>query len=223
IDQLIKFGETKRGWLGVRIQTVTKEIADSLALKETIGALVTDVNKGSPADKAGLEPGDIIIEFNGKKVKTMRDLPRLVGEAPVGKAATLKIWRNKKEISKTVILGRLEDTAEFKEKIPTKSKDQTLESLGIDVRDIEEEDKKNRTKLKNKLGVIIQKIDPNGAMALLAVRPGDAIVSLQNDPIKNVKDFEKKLKKQIQSGKKTILLTIIDLQNTTRYIGVKIK
>ena len=223
IDQLVKFGETKRGWLGVRIQTVTKEIADSLGLKETIGALVTDVNKDSPADKAGLKPGDIIIEFNGNKVKTMRDLPRLVGEAPVGKAASLKIWRNKTEVSKTVVLGRLEDTAEFKNKIPVKSKEQTLKSLGIDVRDIKEEDKKNRNKLEKKSGVIIQKIDPNGAMALLSVRPGDAIVSLQNNSIKNVKDFEKQLKKQIKSGKKTLLLTIIDLQNTTRYIGVKIK
>ena len=115
IDQLIKYGETKRGWLGVRIQTVTKEIADSLGLNETIGALVTDVNKNSPADKAGLQQGDIITEFNGQKVKTMRDLPRLVGEAEVGKPAKLKIWRKKRFITKTVVLGRLEDTAEFKQ------------------------------------------------------------------------------------------------------------
>ncbi len=223
IDQLLKFGETKRGWLGVRIQTVTKEIAESLGLKDDIGALVSDVNKGSPADKAGLEPGDIIIEFNGKKVKTMRDLPRLVGEAPVGKAATLKIWRDKKEITKTVVLGRLEDTAEFKQKIPTSNKEQLVESLGIDVRNINEEDGKNRSKLKDKSGVIIKNINPNGPMGLLPIRPGDAIIALQNNSIKNVKDFEKKLKKQIKSGNKSLLLTIVDLNNTTRYIGVKIK
>ena len=130
IDQLIKYGETKRGWLGVRIQTVTKEIADSLGLNETIGALVTDVNKNSPADKAGLQQGDIITEFNGQKVKTMRDLPRLVGEAEVGKPAKLKIWRKKRFITKTVVLGRLEDTAEFKpKKIPTKSQEQTLKQF----------------------------------------------------------------------------------------------
>lgn len=170
IKQLIEFGETKRGWLGVRIQVVSKEIADSLGLKEAIGALVTDVNKKSPADKAGLKPGDVIIEFNGTKVKTMRDLPRLVGQAPVGKAASLKIWRNKKEIIKSVVLGRLEDTAEFKQKTPVKNKETTLASLGIDVRNIKEDDKKQRDKLKNKTGVIIKKIDPNGAMALLPVR-----------------------------------------------------
>mgnify|MGYP000574665751 FL=1 len=224
IDQLIKYGETKRGWLGVRIQTVTKEIADSLGLNETIGALVTDVNKNSPADKAGLQQGDIITEFNGQKVKAMRDLPRLVGEAEVGKPAKLKIWRKKRFITKTVVLGRLEDTAEFKQqKIPTKSQDQTLSSLGIDIRNINDDDAKNRSKLLNKSGVIIKKIDPNGAMALLAVRPGDAIVALQNTPIKNARDFEKKLKKQINSGSKSVLLTIVDLQNSTRYIGVKIK
>ena len=202
IDQLIKYGETKRGWLGVRIQTVTKEIADSLGLNETIGALVTDVNKNSPADKAGLQQGDIITEFNGQKVKTMRDLPRLVGEAEVGKPAKLKIWRKKRFITKTVVLGRLEDTAEFKQqKTPTKSQEQTLSSLGIDIRNINDDDAKNRSKLRNKSGVIIKKIDPNGAMSLLAVRPGDAIVALQNTPIKNVRDFEKKLKKQIKFRK----------------------
>ena len=224
IDQLIQYGETKRGWLGVRIQTVTKEIADSLGLNETIGALVTDVNKNSPADKAGLQQGDIITEFNGQKVKTMRDLPRLVGEAEVGKPAKLKIWRKKRFITKTVVLGRLEDTAEFKkQKTPTKPQEQKLSSLGIDIRNINDNDAKNRSKLRNKSGVIIKKIDPNGPMSLLAVRPGDAIVALQNTPIKNVRDFEKKLKKQINSGRKSILLTIIDLQNSTRYIGVKIK
>ena len=224
IDQLIKYGETKRGWLGVRIQTVSKEIADSLGLNETIGALVTDVNKNSPADKAGLQQGDIITEFNGQKVKTMRDLPRLVGEAEVGKPAKLKIWRKKRFITKTVVLGRLEDTAEFKpKKIPTKSKEQTLKILGIDIRNINDDDAKNRSKLIDKSGVIIKKIDPNGAMSLLAVRPGDAIVALQNTPIKNARDFEKKLKKLISSGSKSILLTVVDLQNSTRYIGVKIK
>ena len=223
IDQLIEFGETKRGWLGVRIQVVSKEIAESLGLKEPIGALVTDVSKKSPADKAGLKPGDVIIGFNGKKVSTMRDLPRLVGQAPVGKPASLKIWRNKKEISKSVVLGRLEDTAEFKERVPKKSKDATLSSLGIDVRSIKDEDKKNRDKLKNKTGVIIKKIDPNGAMALLPVRPGDAIIALQNKSIKNIKDFKKKIQQQIKSGNKTLLLTIVDLQNSTRYIGVKLK
>tara|TARA_B100000674_G_scaffold169579_1_gene136810 strand:- start:1252 stop:2673 length:1422 start_codon:yes stop_codon:yes gene_type:complete len=224
IDQLIQYGETKRGWLGVRIQTVTKEIADSLGLNETIGALVTDVNKNSPADKAGLQQGDIITEFNGQKVKTMRDLPRLVGEAEVGKPAKLKIWRKKRFITKTVVLGRLEDTVEFKkQKTPIKPQEQKLSSLGIDIRNINDNDAKNRSKLRNKSGVIIKKIDPNGPMSLLAVRPGDAIVALQNTSIKNVRDFEKKLKKQINSGRKSILLTIIDLQNSTRYIGVKIK
>jgi len=223
IDQLVQYGETRRGWLGVRIQQVTKEIADSLGLKETIGALVTEVNDNGPAKKADVKAGDVIIEFNGKKVKEMRDLPRLVGESPVGKPATMKIWRDKKEISKTVVLGRLEHTAEFKDKMPEKTKETSLKSLGIDVRDLKEEDAKQRSKLKDKQGVVIEKIDPNGPLALLPVRPGDAIVALQNNKIKNVKDFKNKIAKALKSGNKTLLLTIIDSNNSSKYIGVKIK
>jgi len=153
----------------------------------------------------------------------MRDLPRLVGESPVGKPATMKIWRDKKEISKTVVLGRLEHTAEFKDKMPEKTKETSLKSLGIDVRDLKEEDAKQRSKLKDKQGVVIEKIDSNGPLALLPVRPGDAIVALQNNKIKNVKDFKNKIAKALKSGNKTLLLTIIDSNNSSKYIGVKIK
>ena len=153
IDQLQKYGETRRGWLGVRIQVVTQEIADSLGMKEAIGALVADVNENSPAQKAGLKDGDVIIEFNGIKIDTMRKLPKVVGEAPVGKAANIKIWRDKKVLSKTVVLGRLEETAEFKEKqVPAKVADTSVESLGIKVRNLNEKDMAAR-KTKDKNGV----------------------------------------------------------------------
>ena len=104
IDQLIKFGETKRGWLGVRIQEVTKEIADVEKLKKPQGALVASVGKNSPADKSGIKAGDIILNFDGKKIDTMRTLPKIVAATEVGKSVELKIWRNKKLISKRLIL-----------------------------------------------------------------------------------------------------------------------
>ena len=100
IDQLIKYGETRRGWLGVRIQEVTKEIAEVEGLKEPKGALVASVSEDSPADKAGLKAGDIILEFDGKKINTMRILPKEVGNTEVGKQVVVKVWRNKKIISK---------------------------------------------------------------------------------------------------------------------------
>ena len=96
IDQLIKYGETRRGWLGVRIQEVTKEIAEVENLKKPMGALVASVGEKSPADKAGIKAGDIILEFDGKKIDTMRKLPKVVASTSVGKSVQLKIWRNKK-------------------------------------------------------------------------------------------------------------------------------
>ena len=110
IDQLVKFGETKRGWLGVRIQEVTKEIADVEKLKNTEGALVASVGEKSPAEKAGLQPGDIILKFDGQKIDTMRTLPKLVSRTEVGKTVELEIWRDKKLITKKLTLGRLESS-----------------------------------------------------------------------------------------------------------------
>ena len=98
IEQLIEFGETKRGWLGVRIQVVTKEIADVEKLEEVAGALVASVSVGSPADKGGIKAGDIILEFDGQKVDTMRTLPKLVAQTKVGKRVTVKVWRNQQLI-----------------------------------------------------------------------------------------------------------------------------
>ena len=108
INQLIEFGETKRGWLGVRIQTVTKDIADVEKLDEPRGALVASVAENSPSDKGGIKAGDIILEFDGKKINEMSELPRIVAETEVGKKVKLKVWRNKREITKEIILGRLE-------------------------------------------------------------------------------------------------------------------
>ena len=110
IDQLLKYGETRRGWLGVRIQEVSKEIAEVEKLKKPEGALVASVGENSPAKKAGLKAGDIILEFDGKKIDTMRELPKAVAGTKVGKSVVLKIWRNKKLISKRLTLGRLDSS-----------------------------------------------------------------------------------------------------------------
>ena len=227
IEQLREYGETRRGWLGVRIQEVTKEIADSLGMKEEMGALVADVNEKSPAKKAGIKEGDVIIEFNGIKIDTMRKLPKVVGEAPVGKEATLKIWRDKKIVSKTIVLGRLEDTEEFKTKSAPqkleKKDDVLLKSLGAKVRDITSQDVSSRKLTTGKNGVIIQEIDADGALADTTIQVGDVIVALQNNKIINAEDFENKIKKLINTGNKSLLLTVIDSQNRSRYVGVKIK
>jgi len=196
-------------------------------MKEEMGALVADVNEKSPAKKAGIKEGDVIIEFNGIKIDTMRKLPKVVGEAPVGKEATLKIWRDKKIVSKTIVLGRLEDTEEFKTKSAPqkleKKDDVLLKSLGAKVRDITSQDVSSRKLTTGKNGVIIQEIDADGALADTTIQVGDVIVALQNNKIINAEDFENKIKKLINTGNKSLLLTVIDSQNRSRYVGVKIK
>jgi serine protease Do len=227
IEQLRKYGETRRGWLGVRIQEVTKEIADSLGMKEAIGALVADINEKSPAKKAGLKEGDVIVEFNGIKIDSMRKLPKVVAEAPVGKQATLKIWRDKKILEKTIVLGRLEDSAEFKKKAEPKkvekNDDVLLKSLGIKVRNVNDQDVAARKLLTGKNGVIVQEVDEDGSLADSPIQVGDIIVALQNSKIVDASDFSNKLNKLIGSGNKSLLLTVIDSQNRSRYVGVKIK
>ena len=107
INQLIEFGETKRGWLGVRIQTVSKEIADVEKLDRPRGALVSSVADNSPSEKAGIKAGDIILEFDGILINEMSELPKIVAETEVGKKVKLKVWRNKREITKNIILDKI--------------------------------------------------------------------------------------------------------------------
>tara|TARA_Y100001958_G_C21224507_1_gene549885 strand:- start:898 stop:2301 length:1404 start_codon:yes stop_codon:yes gene_type:complete len=222
IDQLIKFGETKRGWLGVRIQEVTKEIADVEKLKKPAGALVASVGENSPADKAGIKAGDIILNFDGKKIDTMRTLPKVVASTEVGKSVELKIWRNKKLISKRLILGRLESSEEFKEK-KTKvvKKDEDIESLKITVREINDQDISSRNLNKKTTGVVITEISNRSPLTNL-LKVNDIIIEVQKTPIKSISDLRKLVDKIFNKGEKTLLLTVINQNNQRRYLGVKI-
>jgi serine protease Do len=222
IEQLIKFGETKRGWLGVRIQEVTKEIADVEKLKKPEGALVASVGQKSPAEKAGIKAGDIILEFDGKKINTMKKLPNVVASTEVGKSVELKIWRNKKLISKRLTLGRLETSEEFKETKPKiVKKDIDIQSLKIAVRDLNEQDVTNRNLNKKTKGVVITEISNRSPLVnLLSVN--DIIIEVQKNSIKNSVDLNKIVDGIFKKGEKTLLLTIINNNNRRRYLGVKI-
>ena len=222
IDQLIEFGETKRGWLGVRIQEVTKEIADVEKLKKPEGALVASVGENSPADKAGIKAGDIILEFDGKKIGAMRTLPKVVANTKVGKSVQLKIWRNKKLITKRLVLGRLESSEEFKEKkSKIVKKEKEIETLKITVRDITSEDISSRKLAKNTTGaVIVEMANRSPLINLLSV--DDIIIEVQKKPIKKSSDLNKIVDEIFKKGEKTLLLTVINKNNRRRYLGVKI-
>ena len=223
IDQLIEFGETKRGWLGVRIQEVTKEIAEVEKLKKPQGALVASVGENSPADKAGVKAGDIILEFDGKKIDTMRKLPKVVANTKVGKSVQLKIWRNKKSITKKLTLGRLESSEEFKEKkIKTvKKKEKVIKSLKISVREVNDNDISSRNLNKNTKGVVITNIE-NKSPLVSVLSINDIIIEVQKNPVKNSSDLKNIVDGIFKKGEKTLLLTVIDKNNRRRYLGVKI-
>ena len=224
ISQLIEFGETKRGWLGVRIQEVTKEIAEVEKLKKPEGALVASVSENSPADKAGIKAGDIILEFDEKSVDTMRALPKLVARTKVGKRVTVKIWRNQKLISKRVLLGRLESSKEFKAENkpePDTSKYVKVENLKISVRDLDKNDISERKLPKNTTGVVVTEMSEGSPLIFVSVN--DVIVELQKKKVINSNHFFNLIKEIIDNGEKTLYLAIYNSRNQRSYITVKLK
>ncbi len=225
IDQLIKFGETRRGWLGVRIQEVTKEIAEVEKLKTAKGALVASVSQNSPADRSGIKAGDIILEFDGKEIKTMRSLPKVVGATKVGKSVQLKIWRNKKLITKRLTLGRLESSSEFKDKkenLPQKNKEFEIEKLKITVRDLNLKDIELRKLARNTKGSVILEIS-NRSPLIGLLNVNDIILEVQKKPINSSSNLNKMVNEIVKQRNTSLLLTVINSSNQRRYLGVKVK
>jgi serine protease Do len=223
IEQLIEFGETKRGWLGVRIQDVTQEIADVEKLDEPRGALVASVAENSPSDKGGIKAGDIILEFNGVRINQMKELPAIVAKTKVGTKVKVKVWRNKKEITKNILLGRLETSDDFKvsDKQTEAPKDIIIDDLKITVRKLTREDIKTRKLPNQTSGLVVTKIG-NTSPLKNSIEVNSIIVEAQKIKIKNAKDLQRIVKDVLKSNQKTILLAIFNNQNQRRYIGVKL-
>tara|TARA_B100001123_G_scaffold431900_1_gene554046 strand:- start:1451 stop:2863 length:1413 start_codon:yes stop_codon:yes gene_type:complete len=221
IKQLIEFGETKRGWLGVRIQYVTKEIADIKKLGKPRGAHVASVADESPSDKAGIKAGDIILEFDGQNINEMNELPRIVAETDVGKVVNIKIWRNKKEINKKITLGRLETSEDFQtQKKIKKSKIVLIEGLKIKVRLLNKEDVQIRNLPESTTGVVITDIANDSPINYLKIN--NIIVEAQKNKIKTIGDLDRIVKATLKSSEKTLLIAIYNNKNQRRYIGVKL-
>ena len=222
IDQLIEFGETKRGWLGVRIQDVTKEIAEVEKLDKPRGALVASVAENSPSQKAGVKAGDIILEFNGEKIEQMKELPMIVARTKVGKKVKVKIWRNKKEIIKTITLGRLETSEDFKVAEENKApKEERIENLKISVRQLSKEDIKSRNLPNQTSGLVITKIDRKSPL-FNSIEVNSIILEAQKKKIKKVNDLVEVVRQVLNTNQRTILLVVYNSQNQRRYIGVKL-
>lgn len=213
IKQLKEGKEIKRGWLGVKIQTVTKEIAESLGLKDEKGALVVDIIDASPAEDAGFEKGDVILEFDGKEIPTMRKLPRIVAETEVGKDVDVKVWRKGKMVTLEVDLGRLKEEKQEKPKLSMKKDGDEHKSakevLGMKV--IKLEDKvRNKYEIDKALeGLLIVDIDQNSAAAQEGIRPGDIISEVNQEKVEDYQDIKKALDWAKKKGRESALFYIV--------------
>ena len=219
INQLIEFGETKRGWLGVRIQIVTKEIAEAEGLDKPVGALVVSVADNSPSDKAGIKSDDIILEFDGKKINEMKELPKIVAETEVGKTVNVKVWRNKREVIKKIKLGRLETSQDFNI-LEGKPKYTSIKGLKIKVKPLDKSYIELRKLPKDTTGVVITQIDGDSPINYLNVE--NIIIEAEGRKIKTVGDLKNIVNAALKKSDKTIEIVIINNQNQKRSIGVKL-
>lgn len=215
IKQLRELGHTRRGWLGAAVQRVSKEIAESVGLEKASGALVAKVFDKSPAKKAGIERGDIILKFNGKDVKSSHYLPRIVGETEIGKEVPVVIWRNEKKISKKIKVGEFEkaikegliDTKISKPKAK-KGEAEGVEVMGMTLQSLDELNRR-KYKLDDKVkGVVIVDFDPKSEALDYGLTPGDVIAEVDRSEVNTPEDVKKKFAEARKKGRKRALLLI---------------
>lgn len=208
VEQLRQYGETRRGWLGVQIQDVTPDVAEALGLDDAAGALVAEVPEG-PARSAGVEPGDVIVTFDGQHVENTRALVRMVGNAPVGKKVQLVVIRDGQAKTLSVVLGRREE-AEAKVQPASVQPKAPMEKsvLGVTVVDLDDALRKQLGLDGSVAGVVVRDVDETSAAFAKGLRPGDLIVEAGQHPVDNVKAFEKQVQAAKDAGRKSMLLLI---------------
>jgi serine protease Do len=230
LDQLRQYGETRRGWLGVRIQQVTDDIAESLNVKPPRGALVAGVDDKGPAKPGGIEPGDVVVNFDGHDIKEMHDLPRIVADTPVGKVVDVIIIRKGKEETHKVTVGRLQDSdkvamASAKKDEPPPEKSVVQKTLGLELSSLSDDLRKKFKIRDNIKGVLVTGVDPNVAMADTDKRlaPGDVIVEVQYESVGNPTDLQKRLDTLKSQGKKIAVLLVSNGDGETRFVALNLQ
>jgi len=227
VSQLQQFGELRRGWLGVRIQTVTDEIAESLNIKPARGALVAGVEEKGPAKPAGIEPGDVVVQFDGKDIKEPKDLSRVVADTAVGKEVDVVIIRKGQEETHKVTLGRLEDTEKVQAAAKTKDepveKPVTQKALGLDLATLSK-DLRTRYKIKDSVkGVVITGVDGTSDAAEKRLSAGDVIVEVAQEAVANAADIKKRVDQLKKDGKKSVLLLVSNADGELRFVALSVQ
>jgi serine protease Do len=227
VDQLRQFGETRRGWLGVRIQSVTEDIAESVGIKENVGALVAGITPDGPAAKAGIEPGDVVTRFDGKEVSSMRGLPRIVSQTPIGKKVDVELLRKGQKLTLQAMIGRLQedvgadDPSKPKEQSGAPSTGQMLMSMRLapltdDLRKTYGLDQKVK-------GVVVTSVEPQSQAAQKGIKDGDVIVEASQDAVASAEDVAKSIEKVRKAGRKAILLRVESAKGDMRFVAVPIE
>jgi serine protease Do len=230
IDQLRQYGETRRGWLGVRIQEVTDDIAESLSIKPPHGALVAGIDDKGPAKPGGIEPGDVVVKFDGHDIKEMHDLPRIVADTPVGKQVDVIIIRKGKEETHQVKIGRLEDgekmaAVDTKKDAAPEQKSVVQKTLGLELSSLSD-DVRKKFKIRDSVkGVVVTGVDPSVDVSAADKRlmAGDVIVEVQYQAVGNPADLRTRIEQLKAQGKKVAVLLVSNADGETRFVALNLQ
>src|SRR5580700_2410884 len=230
IDQLRQFGEMRRGWLGVRIQQVSDDIAESLGIKPARGALVAGVDDKGPAKPGGIEPGDVVVKFDGHDIKEMRDLPRVVADTPVGKQVDVVVIRKGKEETHQVKIGRLQDTEKVasndpKQDAAPEQKSTVQKTLGLELSAMSD-DLRKKFKIRDAIkGVVVTGVDSSVDVSQPDKRlsPGDVIVEVQYEAVGNPAAVQARIDALKAQGKKVAVLLVSNGNGETRFVALNLQ
>jgi serine protease Do len=227
VEQLREYGETRRGWLGVRIQPVTDDIAESLDMANAKGALVAGIIKGGPVDNGSIQPGDVIIKFDGKEIHEMRDLPRIVAESPVGKAVDVLVVRKGKEQTVKVTLGRLEDNDKAAAEEQGSGTDEqgapvaTASVLGMTIGELNDEARSKFGISGDVSGVVVSEVAKDSAAAERGIQAGDVITEIAQESVATPKDVMDRIGALKEQGRKNALLMLASKTGELRFVTIR--
>ncbi len=224
IEQLRKYGETRRGWLGVQIQTVSDEIAESLNLSEARGAIVASVESGSPADRAGIEAGDVILQFNGIDVEKMRDLPRIVADTPIGEQVNVIVFRDGEEKILAAVVARLEEgerEVEARNEKKDDSKGEAQEILGLKLSALDDNLRQRYGLNEEAKGVVVVGVAPNSPASEKYILPGALITEVGQNPVNSFEDVKAQINKARDEGRRSVLMKL-ESEERARFVALRL-
>ena len=223
IEQIKEYGKPRRGWLGVRIQSVTDEIAESLGLDKPRGALIASVNDGGPAQKGGIQPGDVVLSFDGKEIADVRQLPRIVAETPIDKVVKVTVWRKRKEETVDVKVGLLDENEAQQASAPAGATEPpvTVKALGLSLSTITPDLRTKFSLADDASGVVVVDVQSNSPAAEKAVKAGDVIVEVAQEEVKSPAQVADKVEEAKKAGRKSVLM-LIDRQGELGWKALRI-